>query len=535
MLDSDPAYELSPQGKTLFQERLATYGKVVTPIAAGYFPAFYLTWRGTPGVTEDAILSHIFAPTTFALLGVHASTWLLGSLRPLPNRLLPVIDVLHCAAVGVAFSFLFWSHPSPALVPIEGLLAIMSVLGVRALIIPSSLRRTALAGALLCLSPGVVLFARPEHFSASFLGVSTSGPLFVTWATVAIALTSVASRVLYGLRREVQHALRLGQYTLVERLGAGGMGVVYRAQHALLRRPTAVKLLPRTTQLEKVTRFEREVQLMAELTHPNTVAIYDYGRTAEGTFYYAMEYLDGIDLEGLIEIAGVQPPGRVIHLLRQGCGSLGEAHQRGLIHRDVKPANLFLCGGRFEPDYVKVLDFGLVKDLARDEPELSAVHSILGTPLYMPPEAFLDPRSVDARSDLYSLGAVAYLLLTGTPPFRGATSMEVGAKHIHMVPESPSDRLGSALPADLEQLVLACLAKSPSARPADAGALQRALDACRSAGTWSNEDASAWWSSNGDRIAARRAGRQGSRGPKTLLVAPARSPEQSAVYSPALR
>jgi eukaryotic-like serine/threonine-protein kinase len=520
MLESDPAYELTARGKTLLQERLATFGKVVTPVPVAYFPAFYFTWRGTPGVTEEAILAHIFAPTTFVLLCVHASLWLLASLRPLPRWLLPSADVLHCAAVGVAFSFIFLTHPSPALVPLEGLLAIGSVLGMRALVVPSSWSRTALAGGLLCLSPAFTVFSRASHFSTSFFGVSTSGPLFITWAFIAIALTSVASWVLYGLRREVQHALRLGQYTLVERLGAGGMGVVYRAQHTLLRRHTAVKLLPRTTRSETLTRFEREVQLMAELTHPNTVAIYDYGRTAQGVFYYAMEYLDGIDLEGLVEVAGPQPPGRVIHLIRQVCGSLEEAHGRGLIHRDVKPANLFLCRGRSEPDTIKVLDFGLVKDLATDDPSLSTVNAVLGTPLYMAPEAFIQPGSVDARSDLYSLGAVAYLLLTGSRVFSGGTTAEVAAKHIHAQPETMGDRLGNPVPAELEAIVMSCLAKSPAARPQSARVLRDALAACASAGSWSHEDAVRWWSAHGERIAARRSrANTGTTGPQTVVVA----------------
>jgi hypothetical protein len=502
--DTDPAYELTPRGKTLLQERLVTLGLVTALIPVGYFPGFYFTWRTHPGITKQAIIAHVVSPWPFLLIAVHSTLWLIGRGRPLPRSWLRVFDVAHCAAVGMLFGKILSTHPSPALAPLEGIPAVASVLGIRALVVPSTGKRTALAGALLALSPLLVVLSQPEHFSASFLGVQTSGPLFLTWALVAIVLTSVASDVLYGLRRDVRDARRLGQYTLVERLGEGGMGVVYRAEHALLRRPTAVKLLPATKRLDSIARFEREVQLMAELTHPNTVAIYDYGRTDAGVFYYAMEYLDGIDLEGLVEVGGPQPAGRVIHLLRQVCGSLEEAHERGLIHRDVKPANLFLCRKRGEPDTVKVLDFGLVKDVATREPSLSGGSSVLGTPHYMSPEAIANPAVVDARSDLYSLGAVAYLLLVGAPVFSGSSSIEVLTKHLHLAPEKPRDRVSGSIPADLEAVVMSCLEKPADKRPTSARALREALEGCASAQAWRPADAEAWWREYAERVELRR-------------------------------
>jgi hypothetical protein len=502
--DTDPAYELTPGGKTLLQERLMTLGFVATLIAAGYFPGFYFTWRTHPGIAKEAITAHILSPWPFLLIGVHAALWLISRGRPHPPSWLRVLDVGHCAAVGVLFARILSTHPSPALAPLEGIPAVASVLGIRALVVPSTGKRTALAGALLALGPLTTVLFNADHFSASFLGVQTSGPLFLVWALVAIVLTSVASKVLYGLRRDVRDARRLGQYTLVERLGEGGMGVVYRAEHALLRRPTAVKLLPATKRLDSIARFEREVQLMAELTHPNTVAIYDYGRTDVGVFYYAMEYLEGIDLEGLVEVGGPQPSGRVIHLLRQVCGSLEEAHERGLIHRDVKPANLFLCRKRGEPDTVKVLDFGLVKDTSADDPSLSTANGVLGTPLYMSPEAFTNPAAVDARSDLYSLGAVAYLLLAGAPVFSGSSSIEVLTKHLHLAPENPSQRLGRGIPADLEAVVMSCLEKAPEKRPASARALRDALAGCASVPPWQAAEAEAWWREHAERVEIRR-------------------------------
>jgi serine/threonine protein kinase len=275
-----------------------------------------------------------------------------------------------------------------------------------------------------------------------------------------------------------------------------------------------------------IQRFEREVQLMAELTHPNTVAVYDYGRTGDGVFYYAMEYLEGIDLEGLVAVGGPQPPARVVHLLRQICGSLDEAHRRGLIHRDIKPANVFLCSGRSEPDTIKVLDFGLVKESSRDQPELTAKNTLLGTPLYMSPEAVLSLGTIDARSDLYSLGAVAYLMLTGTPVFSAESAIELCAKHVHARPEKPSERLSRALPEDLEALVLGCLAKDPDQRPESARALRASLDACRSEGSWGADDAAAWWQTHASQVDERRRSqrRPGSSVGRTVAVDLSRAP-----------
>jgi serine/threonine-protein kinase len=242
------------------------------------------------------------------------------------------------------------------------------------------------------------------------------------------------------------------------------------------------------------TRFEREVQLTAALTHPNTISVYDYGHTPDGIFYYAMEYLDGFNLDELVELDGPQPPARVIHLITQACGALSEAHAVGLIHRDIKPANVFICERGGQPDVVKVLDFGLVKNISTADPTLSNVNTIAGTPLYMAPESVVDPSSVDARSDVYALGAVAYFLITGTHVFSGASVVEICGHHLHTPPEPPSHRLGKAVPTDLEAVVLASLAKEPSARPQSARALAERLSACHDANGWSEDAARRWWS-----------------------------------------
>jgi serine/threonine-protein kinase len=284
------------------------------------------------------------------------------------------------------------------------------------------------------------------------------------------------------------------------------MGRVYRARHALLRRDTAIKLLlPERVGEAALLRYEREVQATAQLTHPNTVAVYDYGRTPEGIFYYAMEHLDGGDLDDLVSYASALPPGRVVFILEQVCRALHEAHLAGLVHRDVKPGNVIVCERGGESDVAKVLDFGLVKAIdATDVSAGAAEAGLTGTPLYMAPESITVPGDVDARSDLYAVGAVAYFLLTGGPPFRGATVVEICAHHVHSVPERPSVRLGGPVPGDLEEVVLRCLAKSPTDRFADAATLGEALRGCMEAPRWSQVDARAWWAEHGAGLRTRR-------------------------------
>ncbi len=331
------------------------------------------------------------------------------------------------------------------------------------------------------------------------------------WWTAATVIATATSRVIYGLRQEVRDARRLGQYTLVEKLGEGGMGAVYRARHAMLRRPCAIKLLPpEKLGAESVARFEREVQQTARLTHPNTIRIFDYGRTPDRIFYYVMEYLEGASLADVIAVGGPMPAGRVIHVLDQAAGALTEAHGIGLIHRDVKPANIILTSQGGVPDVAKVLDFGLVKQVGKTAGEdstvqaLSRADSFTGTPLYMAPEAITSPDEVDARTDLYSLGAVGYFLLTGQDVFTGRTAVEVCSHHLHTMPVLPSRRLGKELSTDIEELILACLEKDPAQRPPTARALQQALRSCRDARTWTEEDARAWREANADALRARQ-------------------------------
>lgn len=289
-------------------------------------------------------------------------------------------------------------------------------------------------------------------------------------------------------------ARQLGQYTLGEKIGEGGMGVVYRASHALMRRETAVKLLlPSRADDELIRQFEHEVQLTCQLTHPNTIQIYDYGHTADGIFYYAMELLHGMTLHDLISRHGAQPEERVIHLLSQICGSLQEAHAAGLIHRDIKPSNLFLCERGGIPDTLKVLDFGLVRQFAPGPVADGAALRFVGTPLYMAPETLGDSGIVDPRSDLYAVGAVAYELLTGQPVFRGESIEALWVQHRQATPIPVGQRASPPISPELSGIIMQCLAKAPAQRPQSAEELNRALRACPLVHPWTLERRHQWW------------------------------------------
>ncbi len=338
------------------------------------------------------------------------------------------------------------------------------------------------------------------------LAASRDGPLqpemyfslldLATLLSVAVAIAVFGSHRLQVLQAQAFEAQQLGQYRLGKRLGAGGMGEVYLAEHLLLRRPCAVKLI-RPEQAGDPTnlhRFEREVQAMATLTHWNTVEIYDYGHADDGTFYYVMEYLPGQNLEQLVARNGPLPPARAIHLLRQVCGALHEAHNVGLLHRDIKPSNIIACerGGVF--DVVKLLDFGLVQEtrLGRNGDRLTEHGTIIGSPQYMSPEQAAGKGNLDARSDIYSLGAVAYFLLTGQAPFVRETAMMMLMAHAYE-PVVPPVNIRPDVQDDLQAVVLRCLDKDPSRRFPDARSLEQALAACAAAEQWTETRAALWW------------------------------------------
>ena len=314
---------------------------------------------------------------------------------------------------------------------------------------------------------------------------------------VAAAVGVFGSQVIHSIRREAFKARQFGQYRLMERLGAGGMGEVYKAEHMLLKRPCAIKLIKAESEADAaaIARFEKEVQATAKLTHWNTVEIYDYGRTDDGTFYYVMELLPGLSLEELVEQHGPLPPARVVHLMRQVCAALHEAHSAGIIHRDIKPANIFVAERGGVPDVAKLLDFGLVKEGA-DAADGSASQqgSFSGTPNYMSPEQASSYEAVDGRADVYSLGAVAYHLLTGDPPFKGGNVLEILAAHAQTEITPPS-QLQAGIPGDIDAIILKCLAKIPSERFQDVESLMRALEECSISANWGQEQAEQWWRS----------------------------------------
>jgi len=322
---------------------------------------------------------------------------------------------------------------------------------------------------------------------------------FLIASSVAIfVFTIIVSRLNQKARRESLKAKRMGQYTLEEEIGAGGMGTVYRGRHALLRRPTAIKLLSvDNTTPQSIARFEREVQLTSQLQHPNTIEVYDFGKTPEGIFYYVMEYLDGLDLEDLVEQHGAQMESRVIHILWQVCGSLVEAHGLGLIHRDIKPANIFVTRRAGIYDVVKLLDFGLVKAVdSKSLTKLTQANTWSGTPLYMSPEAFKDPESVDARSDIYAVGAVGFFLLTGAPVFDGPSVIAISDKHQSEEPPRVSERARSHISRELEDIIEKCLKKNPEDRPQSAKELLIMLGECPLYSAWLEESAESWWTSH---------------------------------------
>jgi serine/threonine-protein kinase len=311
-----------------------------------------------------------------------------------------------------------------------------------------------------------------------------------------VAVGSVfGARAISRLRRQVAEARQLGHYRLGRRIGSGGMGEVYLAEHQLLKRPCALKLIrpDRMGNPRALARFEREVRLTATLSHPNTVEIYDYGRTEDGTYYYVMEYLPGLSLADLVEQYGPLPPGRAVFLLRQVCGSLREAHAAGLIHRDIKPSNIFAARRGGSDDVAKLFDFGLVLPLARTgAPQMTVEGQILGTPLFMSPEQAKGDGELDGRSDIYSLGAVAYYLLTGRPPFDKADGLRLLIAHARD-PVVPPSLVNADIPRDLERIVLRCLAKDVADRFSDAESLERALGECACVGDWDQDRAARWW------------------------------------------
>jgi serine/threonine-protein kinase len=367
--------------------------------------------------------------------------------------------------------------------------------------IPNSGRRCALVVSTIALIPVVLTPIAAAIHGHLGPGVWRAVPDMAVLMLTGVAVAAFGSSRLEALREQAFEARQLGQYRLKQRLGSGGMGEVYYAEHVLLRRPCALKLIRPEQARDRtaMNRFEREVHAMATLTHWNTVEVYDYGHADDGTFYYVMEYLPGANLGWLVEQHGPMPPGRAIHFLRQVCGALREAHGIGLLHRDIKPSNIFASERGGVHDVAKLLDFGLVQEAGlhdRTADRLTIQGTILGSPPFMSPEQAAGKPLLDPRSDIYSLGAVAYFLLTGQPPFVRETAMQMLMAHAYD-PLTPPSQLRSEIDFDLEMVVLRCLEKDPANRYPDAQSLEKALAGCRAAAGWSEEMARAWWQKHG--------------------------------------
>ncbi len=475
-----------------------------------YIGLFAVLW--TAMYLGDAAIRFAIAPDFLkntSLRSVHAlhlsecvvlvASWVLLGRRSYSLRVLDVADAIATLSQAAVLAGMLYIGGEPKFrTELVIMLGLTTFLAGRGALVPSTAMRTAVFSAISVLPQPFVTYAvySTKPVPEGFPDALALGAFAAMWGSLAVLLATAITRIIYGLERKVQQATQLGQYTLESRIGAGGMGMVYLAKHALLRRPTAVKLLPaEKAGKDAIKRFEREVQLTSQLTHPNVVAIYDYGRTPEGVFYYAMEYLEGIDLERLVKEQGPLAPARVKHILRQAADALAEAHDIKLIHRDIKPANIVVLSRGRQHDYVKVLDFGLVKEVRPENnmPSLSNVATLIGTPLYISPESITDPKKVDHRSDVYALGAVGYYLLAGSPPVKGRSLVEVCAWHMYEKPEPLSKRVKTPIPESLEKIILQCLEKDPNKRPQSAAEIVEALDAATDVPPWTAADAAHAW------------------------------------------
>jgi serine/threonine-protein kinase len=412
-----------------------------------------------------------------------------------------VYAVVAAAGIDVHLAFGMW----PEGMIVGGISWVCVWLVFFPLLVPSTPGKAAVT-ALAAASTTPLLYAIGIARGAHPLDSSVLVPfLLANYICAGIAI--VGSRVIYRMGTDISRARRMGSYQLVEKLGEGGMGEVWKAEHRMLARPAAIKLVRSglgtgagRSEGTEHHRFEREVQATAQLRSPHTVEVYDYGLTEARSFYYVMELLDGLSLEDLVKQYGPVPPERAAHILRQACHSLGEAHARGMVHRDIKPANLFLCRYGQDLDFVKVLDFGLVKRAgapARQDVKLTDVGAFAGTPAYGSPEgAAGEGEEVDPRSDLYSLGCVGYWLLTGRTVFQANSPMLMLVQHIHQEPEPPSRYTELEIPNDLDALIMDCLRKDKTERPHSAEILTSRLAALSFASDWTTERARHWWDSH---------------------------------------
>ncbi len=498
-------------GLEFVQQRVGLFARIIALISlpfliAGTLIGLVMQSTAVPSGTSVADVTPASIAHVLGLL-LLAGVWLRCRRGAMSLTTLEWFDAVSLIGSCTAWAFLI---QPPVVESIHGAVVsvAMTVLA-RSIMVPSSARRT-LALTLAAVLPVTAVMwlslgsfqaagdSTPDHAAA------TTTAVFQTLFLTAVAwMATITSRTLYDLRRVVREANELGQYALEEKLGAGGMGEVWRARHRLLVRSAAVKLIrpefltsTRTDPALVLRRFEREALATAALRSPHTVQLYDFGEADDGTLFYVMELLAGVDLETLVSRFGPVPAERAVHILKQVCHSLDEAHQNGLTHRDIKPANIFVTGTGIGMDFVKVLDFGLVQlrpMQAGDGDGLTAEAVVPCTPAYAAPEIARGEAGYDHRIDIYSLGCVAYWLITGHRVFEGTTAMQLLINHASTAPPPPHTRTELPIPSDLEQLILECLEKDPDRRPAGARLLAQRLSTCRLPEQWTHERAERWW------------------------------------------
>lgn len=492
---------------TLLLARSATWAWLGTSLCALVGCTAFVLLRGP---AADATWLARFALVQLVGAGSFAAVGLWLHNASATPSLARRVDIGLAAVTTLVLLASSWHVPRSVRPDLIAILAIGQMLVLRAAFVPSAPLRTLLVN-VACTAP-IVPFTY-AYFAARLPAGAESGPAgyaayAAAFAASIVIVGNLVARATERLRERASQPPQLGQYSLVRKIGGGGMGVVYEAKHTTLHRQTAIKVLrPEKAGQECLVRFEREARMTALLCHPNTVSVYDYGRTPGGTFYYAMEYIEGLDLDMLVQHDGPQHPGRVIQILSQICGSLAEAHEVGLVHQDIKPANVFLCERAGMVDVVKVLDFGLVQRFEDGRAESAPLdpalrQQFLGTPHYIAPEAILRTGEVDGRTDLYALGCVAHYLLTGLAPFSGNTVLEVLGQHLHATPKSFAQQAKWPVSPELEQVVLSCLGKSRVHRPSDAATLRALLERCPEAKAWDQEHGRHWWAERGAALRA---------------------------------
>jgi serine/threonine-protein kinase len=526
---SKSTYFPSPEARTFLQRRVSTFGLIAAILGATAL-LFRIVMGVLFGELEDLVTDPGFlvhAAAIVPMLGIWLSCrrgqYSVNAIHGIENTGI-FLTSLGYIAMGMDI------RPEVGADTITAFILAL-VMFARSVFVPSSARRTTVLGILI----GIPLVAAMyQHYLSVDLDIwrsfgypgesaervaASQAVITAMWWTLTIGLASLASRVIHRLRKEVSDIQSLGQYTLERKLGEGAMGVVYEAKHGMLKRPTAIKLLrPGINDAEALDRFRREVQLTAKLTHHNTVTIFDYGRTPDGVLYYAMELLEGATLTEVVKAGGPQPIERVVRILRDAALALNEAHEVGLIHRDIKPSNIMLARQGGVADVTKVLDFGLVKNLGQiDDLDKTNTLSIKGTPHYLSPEAIDDPQGIDSRTDLYALGAVGYYLLAGRHVFDGKTIMEVCLHHMHTKPTPLREASPLDIPEGLETIIMSCLEKSQSDRPANGQELADALDRLEVA-RWTRADAESWWDAFSDQIQKPLASRPANPNEKTVAI-----------------